>query len=211
MYLRIFEKTTPLSKYLQGKGIDIMTAYQMVTQTLQDLRKCSREFSRTKDAADKFVQYTNKIFQQIRNNITEIENCLPQSRKKKTKQFHDYEADDDPIIDPLHSYEINVYNQVLDTVIESISSRFEKHGQLCADFSCLDPNNFKPDVTLPKNALIGVFDKISNYCPGIMYEDFLNEYIDFVSKWKEIKKNIDCVYSELQDHDENIDGNNKNN
>ena len=44
-----------------------------------------------------------------------------------------------------------------------------------------------------------------------MYEDFRNECIDFISKWKEIKKNIDCVYTELQDHDENIDGNNKNN
>jgi hypothetical protein len=88
----------------------------------------------------------------------------------------------------LHSYEVNVYNQVLDTVIESISSRFEKHGQLCADFACLDPNNFKPDETLQKNAHIGVFDKISNYCPGIIYEDFQNEYIDFTSKWKEIKK-----------------------
>lgn len=111
----------------------------------------------------------------------------------------------------MHSYEVNVYNQVLDTVIESISSRFEKHGQLCADFACLYPNNFNPDVILPKNALIGVFDKICNYCPGIMYKDFRNEYIDFISKWKEIKKNIDCVYTELQDYDENIDGNNKNN
>lgn len=131
--------------------------------------------------------------------------------KKKTKHFYNYEADDDPITDPLHSYEVNVYNQVLDTVIESISSRFEKHGQLCADFACLDPNNFKSDVTLPKNSLIGVFDKIFNYCQGIMYEDFRNEYIDFISKWKEIKKYIDCVYTELQDYDENIDGNNKNN
>ncbi|KAL4143886.1 hypothetical protein QTP88_006140 [Uroleucon formosanum] len=161
MYLRIFEKTTPLSKYHQGKEINIMTAYQMVTQTLQDLRKCTREFSRTKDAADKFVQHTNKMFQKMKNNVIEIANSLPQSRKKKkTKQFHDYEADDDSITDPLHSYEVNVYNQVLDTAIESISSRFEKHGQLCVDFAYLDPNNFKPDVTLPKNALIGVFDKI---------------------------------------------------
>ncbi|XP_008187861.1 52 kDa repressor of the inhibitor of the protein kinase-like [Acyrthosiphon pisum] len=158
------------------------------TQQIQDLRKCTREFSRTKDAADKFVQHTNKIFQKMKNNVIEIANSLPQSRKKKkTKQFHDYEADDDPITDPLHSYEVNVYNQ------------------LCADFACLGPNNFKPDVTLPKNALIGVFDKICNYCPGIMYEDFRNEYIDFISKWKEIKKNIDCVYTELQDYDENID------
>ncbi|KAL4103469.1 hypothetical protein QTP88_018845 [Uroleucon formosanum] len=151
---RWLSKDASLTKIF-GKEINIMTVYQMVTQTLQDLRKCTREFSRTKDAADKFVQHTNKMFQKMKNNVIEIANSLPQSRKKKkTKQFHDYEADDDPITDPLHSYEVNVYNQVLDTVIESISSRFEKHGQLCADFACLDPNNFKPDVTFPKNALI---------------------------------------------------------
>ncbi|KAL4113073.1 hypothetical protein QTP88_016764 [Uroleucon formosanum] len=92
----------------------------------QDLRKCTLEFSRTKDAADKFVRHTNKMFQKMKNNVIDIANSLPQSRKKKkTKQFHDYEADDDPITDPLHSYEVNVYNQVLDTVIESISSRFK--------------------------------------------------------------------------------------
>jgi hypothetical protein len=62
MYLRIFEKTTPLSKYLQGIGINKLTAYLMVTQILQDLRKCAREFSKTKDAADKFVQHTNEMF-----------------------------------------------------------------------------------------------------------------------------------------------------
>jgi hypothetical protein len=63
MFLRIFENTTPLSKYLQGKGINTTTTYQMVTQILRDLRKCAREFSRTKDAADKFVLHTNKCFE----------------------------------------------------------------------------------------------------------------------------------------------------
>lgn len=90
-------------------------------------------------------------------------------------QFHDYEVDDSTT-DPLHPYEVNVYNQVLPywtlLGIESISPRFEKHGQLFTDFACLDPYNFKPEVTLQKNALIDVFDKIFNYCPGTMYEDF---------------------------------------
>jgi len=47
-------------------------------------------------------------------------------------------------------YEINVYNPVLDTIIESISSRFEKHEQLCADFACFYPNNFEQNLELPK-------------------------------------------------------------
>lgn len=79
---------------------------------------------------------------------------MPRIRKRiKTRQFYD-ESIDEPLIDPPCSYEINVHNQVLDTVIQSISSRFEKHGQLCVDFACLDPNNFEPNLMLPSNALI---------------------------------------------------------
>lgn len=62
MYLKIFEKTTPLSKYLQDKGINIMTAYQIIKKTLQELRNCACEFSFTKDATDKFIEHTNKCF-----------------------------------------------------------------------------------------------------------------------------------------------------
>lgn len=57
---------------------------------------------------------------------------------------------------------INVYNQSLDTVIKSISSKivscsfFEKHGRLCIDFEFVDLYNFKPDVVLLTNALIDV-------------------------------------------------------
>ncbi|CAI6373200.1 unnamed protein product [Macrosiphum euphorbiae] len=43
MYLRIFKKTTPLSKYLQGHGVNIIAAYQMVKQTLNDLQDCARQ------------------------------------------------------------------------------------------------------------------------------------------------------------------------
>lgn len=60
--------------------------------------------------------------------------------------------------------------------------RFKKHGQLCADFAYLDPNNFKPNVTIPKYVLIGVYDQIINYIPEIKYKDFRNEYVDFISK-----------------------------
>lgn len=37
IYLCIFQKTTPLSKYLQSPGINMMTTYQMVQATLESL------------------------------------------------------------------------------------------------------------------------------------------------------------------------------
>lgn len=134
----------------------------------------------------------------MENNTLEILNELPHIRiRKKKRQFTDYESIDDPITDPLRAFEINVYNQVFDTVIESISSRFEKHEQLCADFSCLDPNNFQPDLPLPTNALVKLYEKIRNFVPDITYDDLRNEYVDFTYKWRELKKTIACVYDEL--------------
>jgi hypothetical protein len=38
IYLRIFNITTPLSKYLQGYGVNFICAFQMVTQTLDNLK-----------------------------------------------------------------------------------------------------------------------------------------------------------------------------
>jgi len=191
MYLRIFKKSTPLSKYLQGHGVNIIAAYQMVKQTLNDLQNCVRQFHSIKEAANTFVEYTSKKFDEIENNTLEILNELPHNRirkRKRKRQFTDYESLDDPIIDPLHAFEINVYNQVFDTVIESILSRFEKHEQLCADFSCLDPYNFQPDLPLPTNALIKIYEKIKNFIPDISYEDLRNEYANFTSKWRKLKK-----------------------
>jgi hypothetical protein len=39
IFLRIFELTTPLSKYLQTSGLDILKAYHMVSQTCSELKK----------------------------------------------------------------------------------------------------------------------------------------------------------------------------
>lgn len=96
MYFKIFQKTTPLSKYLQGHGINIMTAYHMLKQTFEDLRKSSRDFSSIVNEANNFVEYTNTKLNEIDDNGLEISNCLPEIRQgKKTRQFIDYESNDE--------------------------------------------------------------------------------------------------------------------
>lgn len=66
-YLRIFSKTTPLSKYLQGYGVNLVAAFQMVTQTLDDLKKINRDFPSVKQAADHFVTWTNNKLEKVEN------------------------------------------------------------------------------------------------------------------------------------------------
>lgn len=45
MYLWIFQKTTPLSKYLQGHVVNMITSYQTVQMTLEELKINARDFS----------------------------------------------------------------------------------------------------------------------------------------------------------------------
>lgn len=54
LFLFIFELTSPLSKYLQTRGMDIITAQRLVEGTEEGLRKCARDFEGVKCAAESF-------------------------------------------------------------------------------------------------------------------------------------------------------------
>lgn len=108
-------------------------------------------------------------------------------QKKKFRQFS-CESIDDPIDESLQAFEVNVYNSILDTVIQSLSIRFEKHGQLYADFSCLDPNNFETNMPISSNLLSSIYEKITDFIPDITLNDLQNEYTDFMAKWSELRK-----------------------
>lgn len=55
MYLKFFQKTTPLLKYLQNHGVNILSTYKMVKKTLEDLRLSARDFSGIVNADNSFV------------------------------------------------------------------------------------------------------------------------------------------------------------
>lgn len=55
IYLRIFQKTTPLFKCLQGYGVNMMTSYQIFQATLEEFKLDARGFSNVKEAANNFV------------------------------------------------------------------------------------------------------------------------------------------------------------
>jgi len=58
-FIRIFEQTSPLSKYLQTQGMDILSAHRMVIATHESLKSMSRDFSSVKAATGKFVLWAN--------------------------------------------------------------------------------------------------------------------------------------------------------
>jgi len=111
--------------------------------------------------------------------------------KKRTQQLS-FESTDGPLDYSLNAFEVNVYNLIFDKIIQGISSRFSLYGQLFADFSCLNPNNFKVNMPLPTTALSSLYDKIVHFIPEISYDTLRDEFTDLMSKWSEFKKTLFC-------------------
>ena len=86
IFLRIFEHTDPLSKYLQTSGLDLLCAHAMVKTPQNTSQNISRDFNGIKDAAQTFVQWANKKLRDEENELVmDVEDTLPQKRVRKKK------------------------------------------------------------------------------------------------------------------------------
>jgi hypothetical protein len=61
VYLRVFKITTPLSKYLQTSGLDLLKCHQMVEMTTEELEKIQRDFDVVEQTTLRFIHcvFTN--------------------------------------------------------------------------------------------------------------------------------------------------------
>ena len=85
-FLHIFEQTSPLSKYLQTRGVDIITARRLVEGTEESLRECARDFEGVKCAADEFVKWANEKLQEEGECELVAQTALPERRFRKKKE-----------------------------------------------------------------------------------------------------------------------------
>uniref|UniRef100_A0A8C6LH54 DUF4371 domain-containing protein n=1 Tax=Nothobranchius furzeri TaxID=105023 RepID=A0A8C6LH54_NOTFU len=126
LFLRIFEVTTPLSKYLQSSGLDILTAPRMVMATQDTMKDMARDFMSVTQAADTVVQWANTQLMVEEDCELELEAELPQKRKMMAGEM----TSDETLTDPYRAYEVEVHNQIMDTITESIHGRFLTHATL---------------------------------------------------------------------------------
>lgn len=190
IFLRIFEQTSPLSKYLQTEGMDILSAHRMVIATHESLKTIARDFISVKAAADKFVNWTNEnIEQRMEGTDTEVEAALPPKRAKKKKSRVGEMAEDESLIDAERAYEVNVHNIILDTAIEAIHRRFMTHGTLFADLAWLDPRNFHRirDTSLPSNALQDLSKCLIKFDSRATVENLQLELKCLAGQWSKLK------------------------
>lgn len=191
LFMRIFEQTTPLSKYLQTGGMDILSAHRMVISTHEALKQMARDFKAVKDAADNFVKWANvKLEEQDEEIDMEVEASLPQRRPKKKKSMPGEMSQDETSSDALETYEVKVHNPIMDTVIEAIQRRFLAHGSLYADLSFLDPKNFPQIKTsaLPDSALQDLSRWLIKFDSSATVENLQSELKSLASQWERLKQ-----------------------
>ncbi|KAE9541874.1 hypothetical protein AGLY_003865 [Aphis glycines] len=216
LYLRIFEITTPFSKYLQTSGMDIQKAYVMVENTVKELKLLKRDEAGLKNCVGNFINTVNiKLDEknQEENSYTDfiIESELPTLRTRKKKKQFDDRAEDEPIIDPYKKFVVEVYNVVMGGVINIMEKRFLSNSKIYADLSCLFPSNFN-DIKngLPAEAFDVLVSKLIKFDPEITTDKLRSELIHFSNNWDSLKKNIPESYTINHIDDEDNDDNDDN-
>ena len=79
LFLKIFEHTTPLSEYLQTTGMDLLRAYKMVQNCINELSKVDRNFDPIFQAAINFSKFANNELEK-RNLDIEVQMVLKEKR-----------------------------------------------------------------------------------------------------------------------------------
>ncbi|KAL4103686.1 hypothetical protein QTP88_019030 [Uroleucon formosanum] len=194
MYMKIFQITGPLSRYLQSNKLDLLKCQQMVTSALENL---------------KGIQHG-------------VENVKEKKEWPKKKKTFNYENEEDLITIPEKKFTIEVLNTVLDTVVNSMNTRFVKNNSLYFDLSLLCPKNFPFNnlKDIPESAFLTLATKLKLFIPfndnkENNVPDIRNrlseELWNFSNSWKYLKNSLEEEYdkitlnktiSEDQDEDE---------
>jgi len=101
---------------------------------------------------------------------------------------------DDPINDAKQKYTVEVLNQVMDRIVESMNSRFVNNSPLYMDLSLLSPVNFNSfEHCLPKSALktlrFTVNDGLEEF-----HQKLREELVIFGNNWDNLKISVEGEY-----------------
>ncbi|XP_068122030.1 zinc finger MYM-type protein 1-like [Hyperolius riggenbachi] len=173
-FVRIFDITTPVSDYLQSTGLDFIQAWRMVDDAVKRLNKIRRDFPGVLQSATHFIDLINE---KLAN-----ENICLKRRFSDIRSTRKAEGTDN-----MKHFEISCYNVIVDTVTESVKSRFSTHGELYKQISCFDPNRFDEILASSDKIQLNV---ISEAVPIIDPVALREELISFASSYKNIRKGL---------------------
>ena len=189
-YLYIFDTTALLSSYLQTSGLDMFTAWSLVDSAITKLKE--QTFHNVHSKALEIVTKCNEKISQMNMDenqtleIDALETTLPVKRQRKKKRMADELVNDErDSSDPLADCRVNVFNLIMDRIVQSLELRFAQHKQLYKDLSSLDPTKFK---TTAENGLEGeALEGIMKLFPQISKDQVILELFSFASNFDVLK------------------------
>ncbi|CAH2329470.1 zinc finger MYM-type 1-like [Pelobates cultripes] len=197
LYLFVFKNSTPLSFYPQTQGMDVLQAYQMVTETVNNLQAHDRDSQMIIDAAKKFAVWANRKLDTTSCKVL-IEEDFPSPRRiQREKRMAGELAVDEPILLASDQFRVEVYNVTLDKIINSLHSQFTTHGQLFADLDIL--------LDLPSSALERLSSLVTKFDSNATKEKLRSELLDFASKWQRLKMSLDEEYTDANNEGQDED------
>nr|XP_047140987.1 uncharacterized protein LOC101238791 [Hydra vulgaris] len=206
IFLRVFQLTTPLSKYLQTVNMDILVAYNMVPKTIDTLKKYLEEFDIVLKATNNFVC---KVNEKLEQHELEAENTLPEKRirKKKVLSGETRPSEFEIHSDVLNSYKVKVHDVIFKRIIESMSKRFKKSQELYADFAILSPSNFEQlkAHSVPTSALNKLSEYLLPFDEEATAKNLRTELTSFASNWNNIKESLLSTYDIMDINKESVE------
>ncbi len=107
------------------------------------LKERARNFALIKKESTEFVQSINE---KIEDTGLYINEGLPEIRRRKETRMVDQRSDDTEFSISEVCFQVNTllcYNDIMDIVVRSMTSRFLENGDLYKDLSLFDPNSSK--------------------------------------------------------------------
>lgn len=184
-FRKIFDLVNPLSKFLQGKNVDLLNAVsyvQFVLKKMQELRN---------ETQFKIIVNEKNIFLDSRSNDFYFLPLTDIRTRRIKKMPGEMASDDQPIISPLDNFKIKTYYTVIDIVCTQVAERFnDRSTPLFRDISLFqqkrlkevaDPNNLR----LPIDAF-NAFEQV--YGKFVSAVNLRREYLQFANTYFEFEK-----------------------
>ena len=180
VFLKVYKVTTPLSLYLQTKGLDMLQAWRMVEAVTMEITAISRDFESIHQKAKDFCALVNES---LDDTDLEIDAVLPKKQARKKKRMSDERCPD--VLDEVENYRINTFNVIMDSVGQNLKRRFLDHEQSYKDFACFDPRRFKElkQSGIPSSATSKVCELLVGKVDKELLVTQLESFMDLFFLW----------------------------
>lgn len=136
---KIFAQLSSSSEFLQSREIDLFQASKYLKSATKKLEEYRNNYDTCKEEAEKLAQSWH------------IDAHFEEKRQHRPKIFFDENPTAHLFSTREHYFKINIYNALLDTVINQLRNRFQNFYNIIKAFQFLNPNNF---VNLSEDELI---------------------------------------------------------